>query len=88
MNIKRFALPALAVALAGFVAPAVHAGPAAPADQVAASFQRLLGHEASRTVPATPPDAGEDPLRAAISAVIWQSQPTSFHAAAQPRPKN
>lgn len=75
-------LAALAVATAGFASLAV-AGPPAAADPVAASFQRLLDHTPVTTAPAVPPGTAADPLRQAISAVLWDKQPSSYHAALQ-----
>lgn len=89
MDIKRFARPALALALAGSAFAAPHAHAAEQEDQVAASFQRMLNHETSRVAPPAPQSTGEDQLRTAVNAVIWRTQPRSFHiaaAAAQPDP--
>lgn len=70
------------LALLGFVLALGPAGAAAAEDPVRASFQRMLAHEASHVAPQPPGSVGEDPLRAAVSAVLWQTQPRSFHVAA------
>jgi hypothetical protein len=95
MYIKRIILPALTLALVGSVCSAAHAGAPAPQDQIAASFQRLLDHEPSRTAPAVPAGMAADPLRAAVSTVLWGTQPASFHlpanyarVPAQPEPRH
>lgn len=69
-----------ALALGAFCAPAF-AGPPTAEDQVAASFARMLNHAPEVRAPALPPTAQPDPLRQAISAVLWQEQPISFHVA-------
>ncbi|HJV79454.1 hypothetical protein [Noviherbaspirillum sp.] len=48
-----------------------------PADQVVASFDRLLSH-APAAMPATLPSASEaDPLLAGLSSVLWEQ--SSYH---------
>lgn len=79
MYIKRIILPALTFALVGSVCSAAHAGAPAPQDQIAASFQRLLDHEPSRTTPEVPAGIATDPLRVAVSTVLWGAQPAPFH---------
>lgn len=80
MNIKQLVMPA--IILAGAACSAAHAVPAEPADQVAASFQRLFDHEPVRTTPAVPQTNVADPLRASISAVLWAGQAASIHTRA------
>lgn len=89
MNITKFTLSTL-IATASLCA-AAHAGPAAPADPVVASFQRMLAHEPGQTVPVRPVSLMDDPLRVCVSEVLWEKQEPSFHLAqnaiaASPRP--
>lgn len=97
MKKTRFTLPVMAFALAGSVCTATYAGSAATADQVLASFGRLLDHAPSSTVPIVPALAAieADPLRRAISEVLWATPsfhlPMTTHYArldSQPMPKN
>ncbi len=79
MDIKRFVLPALTFfVLAGPIGSAAHAGPPTAVDPVAGSFQRLLDHPPTRSVPAVPGGTA-DPLRGAVSAVLWETRLPSFH---------
>lgn len=80
MHIKR--LGGRTLALFGVVLALGQAGAAAAEDQVMVSFQRMLAHEASQAAPEAPRSMGDDPLRTAVSAVLWQIQPRSFHLAA------
>ena len=55
-------------------------------DSVSASFERMLAHEPTTESPPAPKSASEDPLRKAISAVLWQSQSPSYHVASHKTP--
>lgn len=59
------------------------AGPPAESDQVLASFQRTLAHEPTPTNERLTVNQVADPLRQVISAVLWEKQRVSFHAAAR-----
>ena len=66
--------------LAAFAAASAFAGPPPGGDQVAASFERMLNHTPAATAPAAP-DRVQDPLRQAISAVLWADPARSYHVA-------
>jgi hypothetical protein len=51
-------------------------------DQVLASFERMLNHQASRAV-AVAVEREADPLRKAVLAVLWEQQPASYHLSTQ-----
>jgi hypothetical protein len=79
MDIKRTLVAVAACALIGSAGSSAYACDQAPKDQVAASFQRMLDHEPSRTAPAVPAGTAADPLRTAVSAVLWLTEPPAFH---------
>lgn len=93
MNIKPFVFPALALVSAFSLT--AQAAPAMEADQVTASFERLLNHKPADIAVAVPAKskAGADPLFATVNAVLWE-QP-SYHLfdkyaslSKQPKSKN
>lgn len=84
MNIKRRLVPVLFSA--GLLGSLAHAESVAPPDPVTASFQRLLGHQPTRTAPAVPPGFAADPLRSSLSAVLWEKPGPSFHVLANSTP--
>lgn len=77
MNTKRPLIQSLACALVGLSLSAAHAESPASADSVADSFQRMLDHTPTQTVPLIPD--GTDPLRGAICALLWNAESLSFH---------
>lgn len=81
MNAKRLMMHSLACALVGGTLSTAHAKPALAADPVADGFRRMLEHAPTQSVPPVPAgtDAGADPLRSAICALLWETQSRSFH---------
>ncbi len=72
---KTWILAAVALANPIFPVP-VYAGETHAADQVIASYERMLADETG-VLPASPLSDGvdADPLRRVVNAVLWQQQP-------------
>lgn len=83
MNIKHILLKSFACALIGGVLSSAQAETTLNVDPVADSFRRLLDHRPADVIPALPSGIGADPLRLAISTVLWQTQTPSFHQPAR-----
>lgn len=83
MNIKYLLLKSCACALIGGALSSAQAEPTLSADPVADSFRRLIDHRPAEVVPAVPSGIGADPLRIAISTVLWETQAPSFHQPAR-----
>lgn len=79
MKTKHLMLQSFVCALISGALPAAHAESPLNADPAADSFRRMLDHQPTWTTPAVPVRHGADPLRVAISAVLWETQPPSFH---------
>jgi len=80
--VKTMLFAAAAFAVAGFAAP-VFADNASPrTDEVRASFDRMLGHQADPRT-AAKVDREADPLRKAVVAALWERQDASYHVPTQ-----
>ncbi len=82
MKLQNLNLPILTLALLGSLVSAAQAAPQLAADPVAASFQRMLGHEASLSTPALPAASLRDPLDDAVSSLLRDEQRNAFHGSA------
>ncbi len=83
MNIKHLLLKSFACALVAGALSSAQAEPALSADPVADGFRHLLDHRPADIVPAVPSGIGADPLRIAISTVLWETEAPSFHQPAR-----